>query len=409
MRKKAFLLILTVFIVLSSCITQATDDDKTVIKAGVADLQDRLSKITAADIENRLKSFPDMKKHWSRQYVGKLAILGIISGTSDGTFRPDNPIKVNEFLKMAVCAMGIMPEQKTKSLLPYIDTAIRNGLVQKGEFSDYTKPITREQMAGIIVRLTLMVESSPGNKYDQYIIGKLKDYSTISASRRQSVIDAYKLGILTYSKDGKFRPKATLTRAESSIVILKLLDKKVRTPLKPRTNEIIKDLDSQGSWQEMYPGPVREYFDVAKAMQNAIPKAKGFVSFGFNTSTGRVFASLYKDEKAYNENIVNVVAGWAISPETPDNANNPYTSVYLLTVYDDDLYKSLFADYSHEVIKAIFGNDSVKAIALHDKYMNMRNNTLNRVWEETKLNTRKTGAFRDNVGFSFSASILGKK
>lgn len=388
----------------------AEDNNTTTLGYRIAPLQEKLSAITSEDIKKSLNKFTDMGKHWSRPYAGKLTNLQIITGMPDGTFKPDKPLQVDHFIKMTVCAMGYKPGQGKKYWAqPYIDLALQNGIVLKGEFANYTKSITREQMARIIVRVTLLLEVNPDNKYDQYIIGKLKDYESVTDSFKQSVIDAYKLGLLAYSTDGKFRPKATLTRAEGCVVILKFLDKKERKPLTPGPDEVIKNKDSQGNWQEMYPSAVREYFDVAKAMQAAIPKAKGYVAFGFNTKEGRVFASLYESEESYKEDALNIVGGWMISPETSENADNPYTSVYLLTVYNDELYKSLFADYSHDVIKTIFGNDAGKAIALHDKYMNLRNNTLNRIWEEIKLNTRKTGAFRDGVGFSFSASILGKK
>ena len=128
-----------------------------------------------------------------------------------------------------------------------------------------------------------------------------------------------------------------------------------------------------------------------------------------NSKNGTAYANFYKDEATFKESTLNMIGGWDITPETSYNSGNPNATVYLLTIYNDELYKCLFADYSHEVIKTIFGKDAVNAFALHDKYMDLRNNTLNRIWEETRLNSRKTGVFRDGIGFSFFASILGKK
>lgn len=410
MKNKVLLFLLIIVFLLLSSTVYAVDGNSTTYGYRVAALQEKLSQIMQMEIDTALKDFSDMGKHWSRQSVGKLSALEIVGGMPDGTYSPDKPLQADQFVKMAVRAMGYTPGQGSKYWArPYIDIALQEGIVLNGEFTDYTKSITREQMARIIVRVTLLLDPNPGNKYDQFIIGKLKDYASVTDNCKQSVIDEYKLGLLAYSTDGKFRPRDILTRAEGCVVILRFLDSNERKPLMPGADEIIRDQDSQGNWYEMYPGLIREYFDVAKTMQNAIPMAKGYVAFGFNNEEETAYANFYKDEATYKESTLNMIGGWDISPETSYNSDNPYATVYLLTVYNDELYKNLFADYSHEVIKAIFGKDAIKAIALHDKYMDLRNNTLNRIWEEIRLNTRKTGVFRDGIGFSFSASILGKK
>lgn len=406
--KSISIFLILIFLILAVPV-YALENSATTDSHRIKPVRDKLAGMTSQDIEKNVNQFKDMKNHWSRIQVGKLIGLDIITVNGDGTFKPNDPMKVDQFTKMIVCAMGFKPGVGNPyRAQTYIDVARDKGLILKGEFAVYTKPITREQMAKILNRAFLLMEEAPVSKYDQYVIGRIKDYQSIADDCKQSVINAYVSGLMQGS-DGKFNPKSSLTRAEASSVLIRFLDKAERRPMAPGADEIIKDQDAQGNWQEMYPGAVREYFVVAKALQSAIPKAKGYVDFGFNNDTGRVFVSFYKDEVSYKENILNMIGGWDISPETPDNADNPYASVYLLTVYNDELYKSLFEDYSHEVIKTIFGKDTGKAIALHDKYMNMRNNTLNRIWEETKLNSRKTGAFRDGVGFSFFASILGKK
>lgn len=387
----------------------AEDENATSLGYRIAPLQEKLAALTDQDIKKAYSKYPDMTKHWSRIYVGKLTSLEILSGMPDGTFKPDKPLQIDQFIKMAVSAMGYKPGQNKKyQAQPYIDIAIKEGIVLKGEFASYTKPITREQMARIIIRVTLLLDTNPGSKYDQYIIGKLKDYASIADNMKQSVIDAYKLGMLSYSTDGKFRPKANLTRAEGCVVILRLLDKKERKPLAPGPDEIIKYKDPQGNWHEIYPGTVREYFDVAKSMYDNIHAATGYVVYGENESGG-IYAGLFEDETKYKDSYTNLIGSFNITPETSENSNNPNATVYQLTVYNDELYKKFFVEYSHGILKTIFGKDAEKAIKLHDKYMNMKNNTLNRIWEEAKLNNRKVAVLRDSSGFSFKVSILGKK
>jgi len=236
------------------------------------------------------------------------------------------------------------------------------------------------------------------------VIGKLTDYPEISDACKQYVIKACELGLVTGSNN-RFNPKSSLTRAEASTVIIRFLDIQERKPMKPWAGEIIQLMDNNGNLVEVYPGSVWEYFDFAKSLFNAIPASKGYVCCGLNIH-GNVFATFYKDKKTALDNPLDMIGGWDFSPDNPQYSD---CDCYQLTVYNDHLYKELFADYSHEIIKALFLEDSSKALALHDKYMNMINNTGNRIWEETRLNNRKVGAHRDTAGFVFGASISGKK
>ncbi|SHK08047.1 S-layer homology domain-containing protein, partial [Paramaledivibacter caminithermalis] len=42
----------------------------------------------------KIKEFTDLTKHWAKGYIDKLIALETINGYEDGTFKPDNPIKV---------------------------------------------------------------------------------------------------------------------------------------------------------------------------------------------------------------------------------------------------------------------------------------------------------------------------
>jgi len=53
-------------------------------------------------------SFQDVTdNHWAKQYIENLVQEGVLSGYSDGTFRPDNPVTRAELVKMALSAADI--------------------------------------------------------------------------------------------------------------------------------------------------------------------------------------------------------------------------------------------------------------------------------------------------------------
>ena len=374
-------------------------------------IQDRLDSMDLASIERHVNNYSDMSSHWSRTVVGKLSGLDIIAGYG-GKFWPDSPVQADQFIKMAVMAMGHRIEQGTEYWAqPYIDTALNEGVVEKGEFADYKAPLTREQMARIIVRTMLKVDEKPDDRYDKYIIGKISDYEKISDNLKQFVIDGYKLGLVQGSA-GKYNPKDTLTRAEASAVIIRFLDATERRPMAPGPDEVIELVDNLGNPMEIYPGNIAEYFEIEKVMQSAIPKAKGYLGrnqLAYNPDGGEVFVCMYESEEKWQQDcITNTIATFTALNvyKDPDNSY-----AYTLSVWNRQLYKELFADYMHEILKALYGKDEDEAIGLHDKYMNLTSGKPDgsSYYETPRLNDRFTEIRGDSSGFSMYIKLYGEK
>ncbi len=370
-------------------------------------IMDKLSAMSGADIESFVNMFPDMKGHWSRTVVGKLTGLEIIKGMNDGNFYPENPVQADQFIKMTVLAMGYkVLAQSGYWAEPYIDIALSEGIIKKGEITDYTKPLTREQMARIIVRTAMKRDEMPDDRLDQFIIGKIFDYPKIEYSIAQDVITGYKLGLFQGSS-GKFNPKSTLTRAEAAAVIIRFIDVSERVPMLPSEDEIIRTKDSRGNDAEVYPNATPELFTIAKAAHEAIPKAKGYVLYIVTPDGELIGAKLYPSKASYEASIFNMVAAFNISY---NYSGSVYA--YQLTVWNDEAYKGLFPDYIREIFKTLFEADANKAIALHDKYMNARytrTDGLNDV-TNTILNNRNVVFLRYNDNqFGIQIKLKGLK
>ena len=369
-------------------------------------LQEQLAQMTDAAIDIGVNKFADMDKHWSRKVVGKLTGLGIIAGYG-GKFWPGNPVQADQFIKMAIMAMGYKIEQGTDYWAqPYIETALSEGLVEKGEFADYKKPLTREQMARIIVRAALKVDEKPDGQYDPYIIGKVADYEQIDDNLKQHVLDSYKLGLIQGS-GSKFRPKDTLTRAEAAAVIIRILDTSERKPMAPGEDEMISFLDSRGNPAVVYPGSIIELFTVAKAVEAAIPKAKGYVYYSVGADGKYIGGTMYKDKDSYEQSIFSSVASFDIAYNVNDT-----TYAYTLNVWNDELYEELFPDFIREILKTVYEKDYQKAIRLHDQYMTQRYTRTDGLndYTTTTLNNRKTSFLRfDDNRFAIQIKLKGLK
>ena len=110
------------------------------------------------------KTFSDVSSSkWYHKQVGIMATLGVVGGYTDGTFKPDKGITRAEFVKMAVCFMGVNEEATANFsdvttnhwAYQYIATAAQLGWIDG--YSDGTfrpgEEITRAQAVTVINRM----------------------------------------------------------------------------------------------------------------------------------------------------------------------------------------------------------------------------------------------------------------
>lgn len=167
-------------------------------------------------------TFTDVNNHWAKEYIEDLQGKEIVSGDPDGSFRPDDNIKIIEYLVMTTRAMGnhIPVAKKGYWGQNYIDFAIDNSLIKPNDFKDYNRKITREEMAYIITNAVTMTKDV---SYEDSLILKIGDYTTIDSKYIEGVLSAYETGIISGYPDGSFKAKGKATRAETCVVISRFL------------------------------------------------------------------------------------------------------------------------------------------------------------------------------------------
>ena len=181
--------------------------------------------------------FRDIKgSEWYVSFVTELSGSGIISGYTDGTFRPGNTVTCGQFLAMALQtaqrsgAWGDGEDGfrvRDGSTGPhhwargFYDAALDRDILTAGELSAAAldRPISREWMAVICSRL-LPGSSVTSKEYEAALAG-IKDLEEMSPHSYE-IVTAYVRGLLSGYPDGTFRPEGYLTRAESSAVICHL-------------------------------------------------------------------------------------------------------------------------------------------------------------------------------------------
>lgn len=177
-----------------------------------------VTAFAAPEEENR---FFDISGHWAESMILELVSDGIINGYEDQTFRPEENINLDEFIKLAVTSLGHSLEIGQEYWAStFIDKAIELGMIAADEFDAYDRPITRMEMAKILA-LSLKGESeSDLSSYESQIV----DFGEIPEQYRTYVLRTYAEGLMTGNDDGTFRPNSNATRAEAVTVITRLIE-----------------------------------------------------------------------------------------------------------------------------------------------------------------------------------------
>ncbi len=173
--------------------------------------------------------FSDVNKgDWYYDAVMDMAGRGIFVGTSEvvngvGTFSPEDTMTRAQFI---VAVMRYLHPGETFTGETWyagpVAQATRDGVLKAGDFDDYEAPCSREEMAYLIMNAA----DHLGVECGQADPSRIPDYQDVSAKYAPSVLAAYEGKILTGdTAEGHFHPANTMTRAEGSTVIYRLIGK----------------------------------------------------------------------------------------------------------------------------------------------------------------------------------------
>lgn len=186
--------------------------------------------------------FSDTYNHWGRRYVELLKATEIISGYPDGSFRPNNTIRVDEFLVLCIKSLGVEVDTSNNDsgywAKPFIDYGLENGLIGI-TFGDTERPITREEMSQIAVKTLENLEEVETINEDD-LKDEINDLDFIKDKNKQAVLKAYVSGLMSGMPGNVFMPQNTATRAEASVVVLRLVDATERKPYVIEEKEVVE-------------------------------------------------------------------------------------------------------------------------------------------------------------------------
>ena len=193
--------------------------------------------------------FQDIEQHWAKKEINLLIGESVIDGYEDGTFKPDNDITVSEFLKILI-EMADYKLETSGEKWPnwYIETAIKKDLIKNDTFQDYSRNITRYEVAQIVSKYINITNVSNGKNI----------FSDLKPEEKDVVLKLANLGVISGYSDNTFKSNNPITRAEACKVVINAYRAK-QNLLKSRKSDIISELTN---WHENKDDAIANTYDI---------------------------------------------------------------------------------------------------------------------------------------------------
>ena len=185
----------------------------------------------AKDYLDYPQKFWDVSKdHWAYASISELTDKNVISGYTDGSFKPEKTVSRAEWSKMLVVASGKQPItlENNKSYAVdynsndwyygYINSVISFMNFYNDGGNYYFKPNQSASREDVTVSLVKLKGYNIDN-VDYSYISKFKDSNSVSNDLKKYIAVAIEKGLITGFEDNTFRGQDTLTRAEAATLL----------------------------------------------------------------------------------------------------------------------------------------------------------------------------------------------
>ena len=169
-------------------------------------------------------------RDWFVVWVVVAYNVGILAGVGGGRFAPNQTLTVAEALQLAAqlesryTGDSFHTRSRTAGgawYTPAVDYCIASGIIRAGEFSSYTRVITRAEMARIFAATSLARDMPAVNSLSQ-VKAAVPDVQPGDYAA-DAIFGLYAKGVLTGTGRGlTFRPSGSFTRAEAAAIVSRM-------------------------------------------------------------------------------------------------------------------------------------------------------------------------------------------
>lgn len=203
---------------------------------------------TIAFAEDSAKTFSDVSpEHWAYTYITELSKTGVISGYTDGTFRPSATVTRAEWAKMLCVAGNISYEgkfidffvdvSKDDWFADYVSASAEYTVFYEDEDSNIlylpNEGATREDVTISLVNTKgYIVEAADSTNALNFA-----DSEDITENYILHIASAVEKGLISGYEDNTFKPKDTLTRAQAATLLYRAFYSDTQSDSEPVSEE----------------------------------------------------------------------------------------------------------------------------------------------------------------------------
>ncbi|GIO43035.1 S-layer homology domain-containing protein [Paenibacillus apis] len=269
--------------------------------------------------------FKDTATHWARPEIEAMVSQGILDGYPDGSFRPTEPVKVDQFVKMLILSFSEQhPNQErswrssfldslteeNRTILkqdyryfdfkpamtgywakPYIDVASDLNFLNKSRYSDFQANMTRENVAELIYYTLQETEYLEDAEFSLSVARNYGDLTSGNERMQRFIAESLIKGIMEGYPDGNFGVGRYVTRAEALVILTRLTDKSKRIPMKPEKDQLQRIVPASTGSYKIVAFPDQKMLDMYDTLVEA-GKLRG-TNYNLLDTTLRLF----KDDK----------------------------------------------------------------------------------------------------------------
>lgn len=226
----------------------------------------------AAAVSGNTGVFKDIRGHWALEEIESMVAQGILNGYPDGTFRPNEPVQVDQFIKMLILSYSEQHpnlertwrasfleslSEENRTILkqdyryfdfkpamtgywakPYIDVASDLNFLNKSRYSDFQTGMTRENVAEVLYYTLQETEFLEDEQFSRTVAASYGDLTSASDRQQKFIAESLIKGIMQGYPDGNFGVGRTVSRAEALVILNRLTDKTKRIPIQPEEGKL---------------------------------------------------------------------------------------------------------------------------------------------------------------------------
>lgn len=183
------------------------------------------AKETFPTVNKGAMPFTDVPaSEWYHSEINTSYKLGFVQGTSETTYEPNGNVTVAEAITLAVRINCIEAGKDIPTAAsgaewykPFVDAAVRAGIIKNNQFTDYNAPALRKEVASIMAKA---LPSSYYNKMNMFTSIPDVDKRDVNYS---AILKLYNAGIVIGSDEAyNFTPETNVTRAEVAAIANRL-------------------------------------------------------------------------------------------------------------------------------------------------------------------------------------------